>query len=66
MSELLYRGETYKIIGICMQVHKELSMGLKELNYKDAMESEFCENGIPYQRENRFVVMYKSVPLSSP
>ena len=66
MSELLFREETYRIIGICMQVHKELGMGLKEVNYKDAMEIEFRENSIPYKREKRFVVMYKDVQLRSP
>jgi hypothetical protein len=38
MAELLYKEEAYKIIGVCMEIHKALGMGLKEINYKDAME----------------------------
>lgn len=51
MAELLYKEESFKIIGICMEIHKTLGMGLKEINYKDAMEIEFSEHNIPYERE---------------
>jgi hypothetical protein len=39
MAELLYKEESFKIIGICMEIHKTLGMGLKEINYKDARKS---------------------------
>jgi GxxExxY protein len=39
--EILYREESYKIIGICMEVHRELGIGFSEVIYKDAMEIEF-------------------------
>ena len=39
-----------------MEIHKTLGMGLKEINYKDAMEIELIENNIPYEREKRFSV----------
>ncbi len=42
-----------------MEIHKTLGMGLKEINYKDAMEIEFKEQNIPYKREKRFVIKYK-------
>lgn len=38
MTELIYKEETFKVIGTCMEIHKTLGMGLKEINYKDAME----------------------------
>jgi len=66
MAELLYKEESFKIIGICMEIHKTLGMGLKEINYKDAMEIEFIENNIPYEREKRFVVKYKGKTLRNP
>ena len=49
-----------------MEIHKTLGMGLKEINYKDAMEIEFIENGIPYEREKRFAVKYKGKILRNP
>ena len=66
MSDLIYKEEAYRIIGICMEIHKALGLGLKEVNYKDAMEMEFKETGIPYEREKKFVVTYKEKVLKSP
>ncbi|WP_281636217.1 GxxExxY protein [Flavobacterium marginilacus] len=51
--------ETYKIIGICMEVHRTLGPGLLEIIYKDALEIEFKENNIPFEREKEFVIEYK-------
>ena len=35
MAELLFKEESFKIIGICMDIHKILGMGLREINYKE-------------------------------
>ena len=51
--------ETYKIIGICMEVHRNLGPGLLEVIYKDALEIEFKENEIPFEREKEFLIKYK-------
>ncbi len=41
MTELIYKEEFYKIIGICMEVHRLLGRGFLEIIYKDALEYEF-------------------------
>lgn len=64
--ELLFKEEAYKIVGICMNIHKALGMGLKEINYKDAMEIDFIEAGIKFDREKRFIVKYKGKVLRNP
>ncbi len=61
--EILYKEEAYKIIGICMEVHRELGIGFSEVIYKDAMEIEFQRQGVPYQREAPFAAFYKEIPL---
>lgn len=66
MAELLYKDESFKIIGICMQIHKSLGISLKEINYKDAMKIDFAEAGIPFKREQRFTVKYKGQILRNP
>jgi len=53
------QNETYKIIGICMEVHKNLGPGLLEIIYKDALEIEFKENNIPFEREKEYSIEYK-------
>ena len=58
--ESRYREEeTYKIIGICMEVHRNLGPGLLEVIYKDALELELKENKIPFEREKEFLIEYK-------
>ena len=59
----LYQEETYLIIGKCMEVHRELGHGFLEIVYKDALESEFRWDNIPYGREIQFIVPYKQVIL---
>ena len=66
MAELIFKDEAFKIVGICMNIHKTLGMGLKEINYKDAMEIEFMEGRIPYEREKKFTVKYKDYVLRNP
>jgi GxxExxY protein len=63
MSELILKEESYKIVGICMEIHRELGMGFKEIIYKDALEYEFRRKGIPYQREKKFEISYKGIIL---
>ncbi|HAK12518.1 MAG TPA: GxxExxY protein [Chitinophagaceae bacterium] len=65
-GSLLYQEASYQIIGIAMEVHRELGPGLKEVNYQDALEYEFQLNKIPYQREKRYRVTYKGKVLSRP
>lgn len=59
MGTLLYNEDTYKIIGVCMDVHRELGKGFSEIVYGDALEIEFIEKGINYTREKTFNIIYK-------
>lgn len=65
MSELYLKEESYKIIGICMEVHKILGKGHNEKVYGDALEYEFQRNEIPYNRELRYNITYKDIILPS-
>jgi GxxExxY protein len=58
--ELLYKEESYKIIGACMDVHKELCKGFSEVICGDALEIEFEKCKIPFSREERFNITYKN------
>ena len=63
MSDILMKSESYRLIGICMEVHRELGMGFREIIYKDALEIEFRSHGIPFKRETRFEIDYKGLIL---
>ena len=62
-QDLIFKEENYKIVGICMEVHRILGGGLAEIVYKDALEYEFQQNGIPYKREKEYPVPYKTIIL---
>ena len=63
MSELLYKNESYSIIGACIEVHNQLGAGFLEIVYKDALEWEFRNAHIPYEREKEYEVNYKGIVL---
>ena len=63
MGELIYKNEAFKIIGGCMEVHRELGKGHGEVIYKDALEIEFQRQGIAFKREQEFKLAYKGVML---
>jgi GxxExxY protein len=63
MSSIILKEESYQLIGICMEVHRELGMGFKEIVYKDALEYEFKSRKIKYVREKEFKIQYKDIIL---
>lgn len=63
MADIILKEESYRITGICMEVHKQLGMGFKEVVYKDALELEFKNAQIPFKREKQFRIEYKGVVL---
>jgi GxxExxY protein len=48
MNEIYLKEEVFKIVGLCMEVHKILGKGHSEVVYKDALEYEFRLNNIPF------------------
>jgi GxxExxY protein len=63
MPEIIFKDESYQIVGLCMEVHRQLGMGFREVIYKDALEIEFRENNLPYQREKLYKIEYKGIIL---
>ncbi|MCJ7935754.1 MAG: GxxExxY protein [Chryseobacterium sp.] len=63
MEDLVYKQESYVIIGVCMEVHNNLGSGFSEIVYKDALEYEMKQAGIVYEREKEYFVTYKGTVL---
>ena len=49
----LYKDLSYQIVGILMEVHKELGSFAREKQYCDLFEKKFKLAGLPYKRELR-------------
>ncbi|MEO7991847.1 MAG: GxxExxY protein [Chryseolinea sp.] len=63
MDKILFKEESYQIIGKCMEVHNNLGAGFLEIVYKDALEYEFKKAHIHYEREKMYEVNYKDIIL---
>jgi len=63
LDDIIYRDESYQVVGCCMEVHKKLGCGFKEAIYQEALELEFIENEIPFEREKRLKILYKGIFL---
>ena len=63
-NDILYKDESYAIIGAAMKVHQVLGQGFAEKVYQDALEIEFKKRGIPYEREKQYQITYDGVVLN--
>ncbi len=57
------KEETDKIIGIGIDIHKQLGFGFLEIVYKDAFEYELNNLNIFYEREKEYKISYKEIIL---
>lgn len=60
---LVYKEESYKIIGACMEVHKTLGCGFLEAVYQEALAIEFSKQEIPFEQEVKLKIEYKGITL---
>ena len=56
--ELIYSEETYQLVGLAMQVHRELGCGFLEPVYQEAFEILLKKSGVPYEREKLLPIYF--------
>ena len=54
---------SYRVRGLCMEVHRELGPGLLESAYEEALAYELTQAGIAFQRQREAPLLYKGVKL---
>jgi GxxExxY protein len=62
-SKILYKDESYAIVGACMKVHRTLGPGFLEAVYEEVLEKEFIIQNIPYKRQVQLDLYYEGVQL---
>jgi GxxExxY protein len=52
-----------KVIGLCIEIHRNLCPGLLESAYEECLCYELSKTGIPFERQKPVSVKYKEVNL---
>jgi len=63
-KELLYKKESYEIVGACFEVYKTMGCGFLEAVYQECLEKEFRNRNIHYESQKEFDLEYKCEKLS--
>ena len=61
--EILYKDESYKIVGAAMKVYNALGCGFLEAVYQEALDIQFKLEDIPFEAEKEVRISYAGVEL---
>lgn len=56
MAGIIYKEESYKIIGAIYEVYNTLGTGFLESVYQEALEYELDQRGIPFESQPRLKI----------
>ena len=60
---ILYKNESYRIIGACFEVYKDKGCGFLEAVYQECLEIELSLQEIPFKSQEALSLEYKGNPL---
>ena len=63
MAEILFKDESYKIIGSCMKVHSALGAGFSESVYQETLSLQFVKDEVPFEKEKILDVYFDGIKL---
>jgi GxxExxY protein len=65
MPTILFKDESYRIVGACFDVYNELGSGFLEGVYQEALTIEFRSRSIPFAAKRELELHYKGQKLQS-
>lgn len=65
MSSIIYKLESFEIMGACFEVYKEKGNGFVESVYQECLEMELGDRKIPFKAQVELALNYKGRPLKS-
>ena len=63
MAEIIYKEESFKIIGACFEVYNQKGFGFTEPVYQECLEIEFALQKIPFAAQPEIRLEYKGRSL---
>jgi GxxExxY protein len=61
--EVIFKEESYRIMGACFEVYKEMGCGFLEAVYQECLEIELADQGIPFRSQAELALCYKGRSL---
>ena len=65
MPEIVYRQESFAIVGACFEVYNEMGCGFLEAVYQECLGIEMGLRSIPFRAQQRLSLTYKQQPLEA-
>ena len=63
MAEIIYKDESYAIVGACFAVYEDKGCGFHEPLYQECMEIELEHRGIPFDAQRQVRLTYRDREL---
>ncbi|MFM2002457.1 MAG: hypothetical protein RI963_1883 [Planctomycetota bacterium] len=63
MSEIIFKEESYLVMGACFEVYKQMGCGFLEPVYQECLEKELLIRAIPFRTQVELELRYKTEPL---
>jgi GxxExxY protein len=60
---IVYKGESYAIMGACFEVYREIGCGFVEPVYQECLEIELGIQELPFKPQQELVLTYKQKQL---
>ena len=65
MIDVLFKEESYAIVGACFEVYNEMGTGFLEPVYQECLDIELGLRGIPFVAQQHLKLVYKSKELEA-
>ena len=63
MTDLVFKEESYRIVGSCLSVFNKLGSGFLESVYQEALEIQFKQDKIPFVKERKLHIKFDDIQL---
>jgi len=62
-AEIIFKQESYTIVGACLEVYRQKGCGFLEAVYQECMEIELRLQALPFVAQKPLALEYKGTPL---
>lgn len=62
-TEIIFKEESFKIIGACFEVYNQMGHGFLEAVYQECLALEFMHQGVPFIQQPHLNLAYKGQSL---